>query len=301
MGWEKKKEPGAAGDAELMAAACTLQLSVGGALAMVATFDDNSYGQGFNSMGLACVMIFAPIVLPFLGWLQCAVQALPALALGDVLAVRVPGPRWRGRVLAALLVAAVWAVLPTALGLSSYATSLLACAAFCAFPVYAATRPWRWVRRRLRMWATGLFGGGLLALLTLVAGAAAQGIGLMPVYEPPVLTRGELVAEWRDADDGAVLRLDANGRARLTRLPAEDLFASAEPGDPEFSRCTGTGTWSRQAGDGSLDAGVEIDVPACTDTTLHWTIGGTREDPELYVLFGDPDAGDLHILTRRDR
>ncbi|QNS04836.1 hypothetical protein [Streptomyces xanthii] len=297
MGWEKK-EPGGTGDVELMAAACTLQLPVAGALAMVAAFDDNDYGQGFNSIGLACVMIFAPIVLPFLGWLQCAVQALPALALGKVLAARVPGAAWRGRALAALLVAAVWAVPPTALGISSYPTNLLVCAAFCAFPGYVATRPWRWVRRRLRMWSAGLFGGGLLALLTLLAGAVAQGVGLLPVYEPPVLTRGELVAEWRDADDGAALRLDADGRARLTRLPAEDLFGSAGPDDPPFSRCTATGTWSRRAGDTSGDAGVEIDVPACTDTTLHWTIGGTREDPELYVLFGDPDAGDLHILTR---
>ncbi|MGX1513116.1 hypothetical protein RKD44_004404 [Streptomyces collinus] len=30
----------------------------------------------------------------------------------------------------------------------------------------------------------------------------------------------------------------------------------------------------------------------------HWTIGGSEQDPELFALFGDPDAGDLLILAQ---
>ncbi|MEU5583270.1 hypothetical protein ABZ791_37605 [Streptomyces huasconensis] len=31
----------------------------------------------------------------------------------------------------------------------------------------------------------------------------------------------------------------------------------------------------------------------------YWTIGGTELKPELFVLFGDPDAAELRITTRR--
>ncbi|CAM5299170.1 hypothetical protein STENM327S_05630 [Streptomyces tendae] len=35
----------------------------------------------------------------------------------------------------------------------------------------------------------------------------------------------------------------------------------------------------------------------CGEAT-HWRIGGSEQAPELFALFGDPDAGDLLILTR---
>ncbi|MEU1593842.1 hypothetical protein ABZ468_13550 [Streptomyces sp. NPDC005708] len=35
----------------------------------------------------------------------------------------------------------------------------------------------------------------------------------------------------------------------------------------------------------------------CGDDT-HRSVGGTEEEPGLFVLFGDPDAGELWILKR---
>ncbi|MFD6194824.1 MULTISPECIES: hypothetical protein [unclassified Streptomyces] len=35
----------------------------------------------------------------------------------------------------------------------------------------------------------------------------------------------------------------------------------------------------------------------CGEET-RWTISGSGQAPELFALFGDPDAGDLLILTR---
>lgn len=35
----------------------------------------------------------------------------------------------------------------------------------------------------------------------------------------------------------------------------------------------------------------------CGEDT-HWSVSGTEDAPELFVLFGDPDAGELWILER---
>jgi hypothetical protein len=274
-----------------MAAVCAAQLPVAGALAMVASFGANSYGQGFSPMGLACVLIFGPVLFPFLGWGQVAALALPARLVGELLARRIP----RARLLGVLAVAAVWAGVLVALGISWYGPDLLACVLLCAAPVYVVDRPWGWLRRRVRLWSAALFGGGLVAVLTVLGGGVAQSAGLLPTYEPPVLTHAELAGEWRDPDDGAVLRLGADGRARLTRVPA----GTPVEADALYTRCTGSGTWTEGVGRAAGDAGVELDVPACPDGAVSWTIAGTHEHPELYVLFGDPDSGDLHILRRQ--
>ncbi|SDM72180.1 hypothetical protein SAMN04487981_102375 [Streptomyces sp. cf386] len=117
--------------------------------------------------------------------------------------------------------------------------------------------------------------------------------GVVKDYEPPRLTADELTGVWR-GEDGAVLRLHPGGRAELTDLPTE-----SESGDwlaePPFAVCEGTGTWllDREGRDGVV---VRLDGGCGRQT--RWTIGGTERDPELFVLFGDPDAGDLRILKR---
>jgi hypothetical protein len=42
---------------------------------------------------------------------------------------------------------------------------------------------------------------------------------------------------------------------------------------------------------------VVVTVPGCGDATF-WTLGGSEDEPQLYVLFGDPGSGDLRRLRR---
>jgi hypothetical protein len=99
---------------------------------------------------------------------------------------------------------------------------------------------------------------------------------------------------------------------------------SGYDGTREFLPCDGTGTWlldrdgdHEDAGDGGFEGdadagdgghegdaeapdGVVVRLDGCGDETF-WTIGGTADRPELYVHFGDPDDGDLRVLTQRPR
>jgi hypothetical protein len=71
--------------------------------------------------------------------------------------------------------------------------------------------------------------------------------------------------------------------------------------------CDGTGTWSLDmegreelwSGQGAEDRdGVVVRLDGGCGEQTYWTIGGTEREPELFVLFGDPDAGDLRILKQ---
>ncbi|CAM5284380.1 hypothetical protein STENM327S_02659 [Streptomyces tendae] len=110
-------------------------------------------------------------------------------------------------------------------------------------------------------------------------------------YEPPRLSAGQLAGDYR-GDHGAVLRLAPGGRAELTRVPAQPDFEA----DQDYTRCGGTGaTWTRDRYGDREAVLVRLDGD-CGEAT-HWRIGGSEQAPELFALFGDPDAGDLLILA----
>lgn len=93
----------------------------------------------------------------------------------------------------------------------------------------------------------------------------------------------------RNRGRSAGMRLGVDGRAVLTAVPYEEWDA------PE-QRCDAEGTWTYTPSAGDVrgtvafEAGCELGV---------WTLGGTTEQPELYQVVGDPDAGDIRILVKR--
>lgn len=109
--------------------------------------------------------------------------------------------------------------------------------------------------------------------------------------------RGRRLTGNRRGAHGSSLRLSPGGRAGPTRLPAHG--GVDEEGD--FALCDGTGTWTcEQSGDfpDTDRDGVLVRPGGGCGQETYGTVGGTEQDPELFVLFGDPDAGDLRILTR---
>lgn len=46
-------------------------------------------------------------------------------------------------------------------------------------------------------------------------------------------------------------------------------------------------------------AGVALTVPDCKEAELRWEVAGTEERPELFVLMGDPDAGEVTVLRKQ--
>ncbi|MFD9910962.1 hypothetical protein [Streptomyces sp. NPDC059063] len=280
------------------AAACAAQLPVAGALFWLTTLNDDTYGAGYGgalaAFGLLCAAVFVPLVLPVVGIAHAAVHTLPALSLARVAAARAGGPEWAWRLPALLLPGAAWAGLSAALG-GPFVVPLVLVTASGVLPALAVAYWWRRapVPRDRRIW----FRSGLAALLACVTvlcgGLAATGTGLLKEYEPPKLSRAQLTGVWRGDDGEAVLRLRADGRATLTRIPYDDWESE---GPLEVARCDATGTWT---------TGVEADRPAvrlhvggCGDGDAAWTIGGSEARPELFVLLGDPDSGDLRKLFK---
>ncbi|NNN36909.1 hypothetical protein HLK59_42475 [Streptomyces sp. S3(2020)] len=281
----------------------------------VTTGDD--YGVMGAGFGLACLFVLAPLWLPFAGLLHACVQTLPAGLLARLTVRRVHGPEWLWHQAWAAVLGLVWAGAVAALWGLPFAATAAALVAFGILPVLGVAYFRRAARSRERAWGcTGtwiLSAGVSFVLLMVVFGGAvlATETGVVEEYEPPELSAGQLTGVWR-GEDGAVLRLHSGGRAELTALPAvsetDDWFA-----DPPYTVCEGTGTWELVRGDEGegADEGVEegedegldrdgvgLRVGGGCGTPTLWTIGGTEHEPELFVLFGDPDAGDLRILTR---
>ncbi|MFI7344170.1 hypothetical protein ACIBUY_40280 [Streptomyces sp. NPDC050085] len=263
---------------------------------VVKTTTENDYGQtlggGLAAVGLLCVLVFSPPVFVLLGRLQAAAQVRPALALADLARRRMRGPVWMWRGLALLGVGLVWAVLPTALHLWSYATSALMCTAIGVLPALGAVRGRRKPYGRRGLWLRSVLGGAGLAALALGGLIGASVTGLLREYEPPKLTNAQLVGVWRG--DGAELRLTADRRAELSDVPYAYVWER-----DEVERCDGSGIWlpGTSGGGGRLEQGVEVEVSSCGDGVI-WTVGGTAEHPELYVPFGDLDTPDVRILRR---
>ncbi|CCK29365.1 putative membrane protein [Streptomyces davaonensis JCM 4913] len=265
----------------------------------IADMSGDTYGRGFNSLGIACVLIFAPLVLPVLGLVQAMVQAVPAARLAGLVAAHTRGPRWAWHVLCSVLLGVGWAALTTALWDWPFLTNALLFGGVGILPAFAMT----YVHSRPRwgfwgIWLSSGLASFALFVLVGIGGAAASAAGLIKGYEPPVLSAAQVTGVWRGAD-GAVLRLHPDGRAELTELPTETSIDDWTD-DRQFAVCDGTGTWSLEREDTNWDRdGVALRPADGCGLDTYWVIGGTESEPELFVLFGDPDAGELWILERQ--
>lgn len=265
---------------------------------IVTTSGTDGYGAGYGGalLGLLCVLLFAPLVLPVLGLLHAVLHPLPAVAL----ARRLPGPEWARHLVGAGALGTAWAVPVCLLGDRSFPATAAALSALGVLPVLALTCVRRRARRTGRAWGTwGIWFRSALAsaalfVLALTGALAATAAGLIEEYEPPEPTAGQLAGVWR-GEDGAVLRLLPGGRAVATGLPARGPYDASSTRD--FVVCAGAGTWHlvREGDDARRDE-VRVRFGGSCGQETAWTIGGTADAPELFVLFGDPDAGDLRIL-----
>lgn len=261
---------------------------------------NDDYGIGYGGTFLLfCLLLFVPLILPVLGLLHAVAHLGPAGALARLAANRLPGPRWVWDLLCAATVGAVWAGLATVLWGWPFIRTAAVLAALGVLPVlghaYARAR----TRAKGRAW--GVWGvwlrsallSAVLFMLVIVVAVPATVMGLIEEYEPPKLSAGQLAGVWRGAD-GAVLRLHTGGRAEAGKLPVESASGDwdADPVDV----CEGSGSWSPGSKDGRDAVVVRLDGGCGRET--YWTIGGTERDPELFVLFGDPDAADVRILKR---
>lgn len=321
MGWGDTWRPRRSGlrwaNAELNAAAavCAAQLAVACAIWWVGTFDDDTHGAGSGgglaSVGLLCMLVFGPLLLAVLALLHAAAHTMPAATLARLATRRLRGSEEAWHLAFVAVLGAFWAGVTVVLGgVPPTGTTALLIAASGVLPALGVAyirrreRATGRVPRTRRIWVrSALVSFGACVL---VAGAGVVGLstGLIEEYEPPKLSAGQLAGVWR-GDGGAVLRLRAGGRAELTALPAQPEFGDVTIKD--FTRCDGTGSWFldtegrydpyADTGEPSRRDGVVVRIDDCGHDT-YWTIGGSAARPELFVLFGDPDSGDLRILTR---
>lgn len=270
------------------------QCAISGLLWMV-TIDlrddyDAGYGGGLAIVGLLCMLVFTPPILFLYGWLHAWLFAVPVMLLSDALGVRtrVPAPRWA--LPALVLLSAAYATPLAALG-APYVATCGSIAVIGAIPtgvaVCARMRQWPKAKVRKRV----LIATGVAVPLIIGGAVAGSATGLMPGYRPPVLERADLVGEW--TGDGTRLVLGEDGEVTARELPVEIW------GKPEAGSCTGTGTWKELAAVGAYRAGVSLTIPECKGAEMNWSVAGTDQDPELFVLMGDLDSGDLRILHKR--
>lgn len=278
------------GDANMRAAgaACAAQLPVAGAVAFVLSLDDDTYGAaGGPAIGLACVVLFAPLLLPLLGLLHSAVLTLPACRLGRRAAAtrwgRGRGPEWAWSLGCLLPVGAAWAAPFAALG-APFAALALWIAASGVVPAlnvaYCRRREERLGRPLRKVWI--LSGLASLGLCATIVGAAvvATLTGFIKEYEPPRPTTGQLAGVWRGEGGEAELRLYGSGRAELRGCAADAAWK------------VGVDTVLHRPAVLLEGRGAECGASPA------WIIGGTQDDLELFVTSGDPDSPDVKILRR---
>ncbi|AKZ60362.1 putative integral membrane protein [Streptomyces ambofaciens ATCC 23877] len=297
MGWGKTGQPGirrrltwSNDEWNRAAALCAGQLPLvwlAWWFAMEAGRDDYDQGGGAY-LGIFCVLL----VLPLLGLLHATVQIMPAATLAQLRPRTARGPEWSWHLAGSALIGTVWAALGHAVWGWPVTDTLPWFAGVGALPVLALAllrgRPWG-------SWGVWLRSAGASFVLLVVCGVTAG--SLAGHYEPPELAAGQLLGNWHGAD-GGVLLLAPDGRAELTHVPAHN--DADEDGD--FTLCDGTGRWTREEESDVRDTdrdGVLVRLDSACGQETYWTIGGTERNPELFVRFGDPDDGELRILTRR--
>ncbi len=172
--------------------------------------------------------------------------------------------------------ALLWTVLWAGIGLPAHLVTL-------STPRPGAERPPLLVART--------YGYGALAVLLLVGGGGiARGTGLLDAYEPPLLSRERAVGAWTDGR-GGLLHLAPDGTATADGLLVEDV-------DRPFGevRCDASGTWYHEPGT-PWNQKIVTRFDDCS--FYEWSVGGTDARPKLDVLYGDPDAPERYVLTRR--
>lgn len=272
------------------------QILVGALFWWAAPGESDAYGVGYGTFALSLVLevVFACLFLPPLaagmGWVHSVLFTTPVVALSNTVGVRtrIPAQRWALPVL--LLLAGAYAAPVALLIRTSYAATWAWIAAAGVLPVgvavYARVR--QRTKARVRLWT-------LAATLLAVPAAFVAGL-LAPAYQPPVLERADYVGVWTGGD--VRLELDARGAATAVGLPVDG-------GLGEVGRCSGSGTWRDRGegrqGAGRQGAGLSLSVAECEEASLHWRVAGTEEAPQLFVLIGDPDGGDLRILRKSAR
>ncbi|MEV0118728.1 hypothetical protein AB0H77_36690 [Streptomyces sp. NPDC050844] len=282
------------------AAAGAAQLPVAAVVAFVLSLDDDSYGTaGYGgAFGLVCVALLLPLLLPVLGLVHACVQTVPGLALGRAVARRVRrGPEWAWTLAGQLVPGAGWGIVFAAFG-GPFAGVTLWAAASGVLPALAVAywegRPGRGLARapRRRIWfRSGLASVGLCVALV-GASFVATVTGVIREYEPPQLGVEQVAGVWRHEDGGkAVLRLRADGRVDLAPSPYEDSTTG------DTVDCETTGTWTIDVDVDARRPVVAIETDGC-DGRETWTIGGTEDDPELFVVLGDVDAPEVEILVK---
>ncbi|MET7702738.1 hypothetical protein [Streptomyces sp. NPDC005485] len=312
MGWgEGAREPASIRPAWLnwpkaelntAVAVCAAQLPAAVALWWLTTLGDDDYAVGATgalaAAGLLCTLVLGPPVAAVLGLVHAVVCTMPATTLAGLAARRLRGPEWLWQLAGVGVLGAVWGAITAVLGGWSFPVTAGLFVAFGVLPALGVRHVRRWQRTMGRAprggWAWLLWpvlASFALAMLVLGGGLVATVSGLIVEYEPPKLSAAQLSGVWR-GEDGAVLHLHRDGRADLTGVP---YTASGEDG-PDARSCGGSGSWTRDHDEFYGRAGVLLSVDRCGDEA--WAIGGTENDPELFVLIGDPDSGDVRILKR---
>ncbi|MFF3909330.1 hypothetical protein ACFYZJ_25870 [Streptomyces sp. NPDC001848] len=315
MGWGDRRRRAGADPAEhnveVAAAVGAAQLPAVGLILLIHASTGDDHGVGYGGMfGVACLLVLAPLVLPVLGLFHAAVHTMPAATLARLVVRRVGGAEWVWHLVCSAALALLGAGAAAALWDWPLTVTAGWLTALAVLPVLGVA----YVRRRTRagrvwgrwgVWFRSALASVALCVAIGVGAALASSVGLLQNYEPPVLSAQQLTGVWRGGD-GAVLRLRPGGRADLTKVPAQPA-SQDDKGFADFVVCDGTGTWAldtegRYGRDGVVGPerrdGVVVRLGGGCGEETYWTIGGTEHDPELFVLFGDPDAGDLHILKR---
>ncbi|MET9590777.1 hypothetical protein ABZY45_07380 [Streptomyces sp. NPDC006516] len=257
----------------------------------------DEYGRPAGSaLGLLFVVVLAPPLLLVLGVAHTVLVTMPADLLAGAAARRAPGGQGEWQAVSALVLGVLYAI-PVAAAGAPYLHAAGWIAGSAVLPLLGVALLRRAERRRGRppgrgaVWLASLAAGLLLVVLSVVACALTLATGLVGDYTAPQLGEGQMHGVWRSEEDGLTeIRLAGDGRAELTGVPYESGF--------EEMSCDGGSSWTYRPGDGSAGGAVELAPvdPACP--AMSWTVGGTEKRPELYVLFGAPDAGDVRVLVK---
>lgn len=267
------------------------QFLVGTLFWQLTSMAEEPYGRGYGGgiavlFGLAFMVVVLPPLMLGAGWVHSTLFTTPVMELSNAAGVRtrLPAPWWAPPALG--LLAAVYAAPVALLTGAPYAATCGWIAAAGVLPVGVAVfaRMRRRTKASVRRWTPGP---------VVVAVVAVFAVGLTwPPYAPPALERADYVGAW--TGDGVRLELDGQGAATAEKLLVVD-------GLDVVDRCSGHGTWKPAEAAGAYRAGVLLSVAQCEGASLRWELAGTAERPELFVLVGDPDDGDVRVLRKRER
>ncbi|MGW4055017.1 hypothetical protein ACWENA_29765 [Streptomyces sp. NPDC004779] len=277
----------------LMVATGMLMLEL--TLIMVAFTALDATRESTENGGYAFQLGFLPLMAPLaalFGGVGAAVLVVPTIVLSGSLGRRFGGGSegWWWVVAAAVVIAAGCSLMAGLYVLRSVSGALAAWPVLAAAIVPAALvarLPRRWLLRGIALWGT------VAIAVTAALGGLALETGLLDEYQPPGVTRGELVGTWTDGR-GGTLELAADGTATADGVMDPRGF-SPSPGEP-VETCTARGTWTFAAADGP-GGSVVTDFQDCLFDP--WRIGG--EDGRVALGQWDVDGEERVRLTVDDR